>query len=351
MRMNTMQNRARGVTSTKSAASARLNPAPKAAPSIAAITGRSRLSRSRKMAFAACMRERRPSLSSCPAAAMPRRSPPAQNAPLAPVITTARMLLSALTRAIAWTRPSFTVAVSALRSAGLSRMTTAVVPWRSKRTVVKLLLIRPPPTDGHESNGLGVGGHGGTALVDPRKRGPSPFASCRLLRRGGGLLLLLQFAPEDLAGAGFGKAVDEFHDPGRLVDRHALAGPVRDVLLAHLAAIGGLEHDERLHGLAALAVGHRNHAGLVDRGVFVHRAFHLGGPHLVARRVDHALQAVAHEEVAFLIHRREVAGAEEPFTLDLDESFAVGLRISPVAFHHLWRAGDQFAHLALRQFL
>src|SRR6185369_885999 len=39
-------------------------------------------------------------------------------------------------------------------------------------------LIPPPPIHDHGSNGPGVGGHGSTALVDPRKRGPSPFASC-----------------------------------------------------------------------------------------------------------------------------------------------------------------------------
>src|SRR5881409_2143242 len=40
----------------------------------------------------------------------------------------------------------------------------------------------PPPNRRDTSTGHRVGGSGGIALVDPRERGPSPFASCRHLR-------------------------------------------------------------------------------------------------------------------------------------------------------------------------
>ena len=128
-----------------------------------------------------------------------------------------------------------------------------------------------------------------------------------------------------------------------------LAAPVDDLLLGDLAYEGRLEHQERHHVFAALVVGHRDHAGLVHGWVLVQGVFHLGGPDLEARDVDHALEAVAHEEVTLFVHTGQVARAEESLAVQLEKGRLVGLVVLPITAHELRATGHQFTHLAHRQ--
>ena len=66
--------------------------------------------------------------------------------------------------------------------------------------------------------------------------------------------------------------------------------------------------------------GDGDHAGFEDRRVRVQRRLDLGRPDLEARGVDHPLEPVAHEDVAFLVHAGEVAGAEEALAVDARRS-------------------------------
>ncbi|MNT28927.1 hypothetical protein D3C72_1646410 [compost metagenome] len=89
IRANAMQNRARSDATIKSAASARLNPAPMATPSTAAITGQGSAAKAMTARLATSIRAR----SSAAVKAMrdiPPTSPPAQKSSPAPVSTTAR---------------------------------------------------------------------------------------------------------------------------------------------------------------------------------------------------------------------------------------------------------------------
>ena len=116
-RMNDRQKRARGDATMKSAASARLKPAPKAGPSTAATTARSRLNRRASQACASFMRWRQPSLSRS-ADRMPRRSPPAQNAAPDPVSTTARTARSRSISSMYRASPARSASSSAFLCAG-----------------------------------------------------------------------------------------------------------------------------------------------------------------------------------------------------------------------------------------
>ena len=73
----------------------------------------------------------------------------------------------------------------------------------------------------------------------------------------------------------------------------------------------------------AARIARTDHAGFLDGGVVVHQRFHLGRPDLVAAGVDHAFQAVGHEEVAVLVHAAEVAGAQEAHAVDGDQQKAI----------------------------
>ena len=81
----------------------------------------------------------------------------------------------------------------------------------------------------------------------------------------------------------------------------------------------GAQHDDRLDGLAAIGVARGDDAGLLHRRMLVEQHLDLGRPDLEAAGVDHPLQPVGDEEVAFLVHPAEVAGAEERAALELDE--------------------------------
>src|SRR5690606_1943835 len=123
------------------------------------------------------------------------------------------------------------------------------------------------------------------------------------------ILLFLQLAPQDLARGGPGQRVDEFHHPRHLERRHAAARPVDDITWAQPALRRRLGHDDRLDGLAAVAVARADDARLLDVRMRVEERLDLGRPDLEARRIDHALQAVGDEEIAVLVVVPEVAGA------------------------------------------
>jgi len=134
-RMNDRQKRAVGVATTKSAISARLKPAPKAGPSTAAISGLSSSTSCRIQGCTSRMRSRQVSTVAVPlarASAMPRMSPPAQNAPPAPVRITARIDLSAAIAGTTRANSSFISALSALRASGRFIVSVATPSVSSK---------------------------------------------------------------------------------------------------------------------------------------------------------------------------------------------------------------------------
>ena len=131
------------------------------------------------------------------------------------------------------------------------------------------------------------------------------------------LFALLQLAPHDLAGTGFRQRIDELDHSRHLVGRHVLPAPVDDGLRLDAAAPLGARHDHRLDRLAAVRVLGADHARLLNGRVLVHERLDLGRPNLVARRVDHALQAVDDEEIALLIHAAEIAAAKEALAVDV----------------------------------
>src|SRR6218665_2903800 len=132
-RANAQQNCARGVASTKSAASASERPAPKAAPSAAAITGFSRSTNSSNQRCRLRMRSRPSKMSRWPPwpCTMALTSPPAQKCPPAPVSTTARMPASSRMPAMAAPKAWRIARSSALRASGRCMVSTAVAPTRS----------------------------------------------------------------------------------------------------------------------------------------------------------------------------------------------------------------------------
>src|SRR5512135_3403900 len=164
------------------------------------------------------------------------------------------------------------------------------------------------------------------------------MASADLFLRAG-VLIFLKLTPEYLSRGGLRKLVYEFDDARHLEGGHALVRPGRDVLALDPPARGRLEHHHRLHGFAAVGVERTDDARLLNVRMRVQHRLDLGRPDLEARGVDHALQAVGDEEVAFLVVVAEISGAEEALAVVLDEGLGGRLFLAPVALEHL-RAVD-----------
>src|SRR5215203_1322884 len=160
------------------------------------------------------------------------------------------------------------------------------------------------------------------------------------------LLPLLEDTPEDLAGPALGQLIYELHLPRALVGRHLAPGPLDDVLLRDLALLLLAQHDHRFGGLAATLVGDADDHRFLDGRVLVEGALDLRRPDVVAAHVDHALEAVHHEEVALFVHRSDVAGPQETPAGALEEGLLVSLGAFPVALHHLRSRGDDLTLLA-----
>ena len=129
------------------------------------------------------------------------------------------------------------------------------------------------------------------------------------------------------------------------------AAPADELLRRDLAAGGGLEHDDGLHRLAAVRVDGADDARLLHVGMRVEHRLDLRRPDLVARGVDHALEAVDDEEVSLLVVAAEVAGAEERLAVQRDEAGCGRLGALPVALEDLRPAGDDLADLVRAEHL
>ncbi len=115
--------------------------------------------------------------------------------------------------------------------------------------------------------------------------------------------------------------------------------------------LAGTHHDESLDALSAVGVASADDAGLQHRRMAVEQRFYLGWPHLVARGIDHALEPVDHEEIAFLVDIAQVASAEVAHAPDFGEGLRRGLGLAPVAAEHLRAVDQDFADTAGGQFL
>ena len=72
----------------------------------------------------------------------------------------------------------------------------------------------------------------------------------------------------------------------------------------------GPQHDDRLHGLAPLLVGHTDHRALRDRGMHCEHVLDLAREHVEAPADDHVLLAVDDRVEAVLVLARDVAGVQ-----------------------------------------
>ena len=81
-----------------------------------------------------------------------------------------------------------------------------------------------------------------------------------------------------------------------------------------------------------------------------HQCFNLGRPDFKTRRVDHALEAVRDEEIAFFVHPAQVTGTEKSFAVQIHKSLGGCVRSLPVTTKDLRAAHDDFTLLALRNF-
>src|SRR5579862_2506891 len=162
-------------------------------------------------------------------------------------------------------------------------------------------------------------------------------------------LLFLQQPPLDLATAGLGQRLGEVDQAWHLVGGHVLAAPADERRSVDSPAPLGPQHHERLDGLATVRAGLADDAGFEHRRVLVHERLHLAGPDLKARGVDHALQAVDHEEVTVLIDARQITGAQERLAVELYESAVAFLWLIPVAAEHLRPVGRDLTDFPGRQ--
>src|SRR5208283_4464251 len=106
-----------------------------------------------------------------------------------------------------------------------------------------------------------------------------------------------------------------------------------------------LEYDERLHSLALRGVGHADHAGLQNLRMPVEDGLDLRRKDVEARRLDHALEAIAEVEEAVRIHAAEIAGVQPDAAVTMAaQGAARRLGIVEVADHDV---GARDADLAL----
>ena len=83
--------------------------------------------------------------------------------------------------------------------------------------------------------------------------------------------------------------------------------------------------------------------------MFEHQRLHFCGPNLEAAGIDHALESVGHEKIAFFIDAAHVARSEERFAISLKEGTGSGFWSFPVAFENLWSRHDNFTRFTLGQ--
>jgi hypothetical protein len=112
----------------------------------------------------------------------------------------------------------------------------------------------------------------------------------------------------------------------------------------------GPQHHHGLDRLAAVGIADADDAGLLHQRALEQQQFDLAGPDLEAAGVDHALQAVGDEEVAFVVAPAQVAGAEEGLAVDGDEGLARGFFMAPVALEDHGPVGHDLAGLVGWQF-
>ncbi len=99
---------------------------------------------------------------------------------------------------------------------------------------------------------------------------------------------------------------------------------------------------QRFYGLAAAGIAGGDDADFLHGGVLREHGLDFGGPDFEAGGVDHALEAVGHEKIAFVVGITDVAGAEVALAVDVDEGFGVGCGTVPVAFEELRAADGNF---------
>ena len=82
----------------------------------------------------------------------------------------------------------------------------------------------------------------------------------------------------------------------------------------------------------------------------VQQRFDFRRPDFETRCIDHAFESVDHEEITILIDPTKVPGAQEPFAIERDEGFFVGLGLVPVPLHDGRTVNDDLPGFALGEF-
>ena len=118
-----------------------------------------------------------------------------------------------------------------------------------------------------------------------------------------------------------------------------------DLVLAQLAARVGLQDHDGLDPLPDRRVGNADHAGRLHLGMAVEHVLDILGEDRVALVLDQVLGAVVEVEVALAVHAHDVAGAQPPRAVLLDEGARGLLGPVPVAEHHVRAVEHQLARL------
>src|SRR5579883_219269 len=154
---------------------------------------------------------------------------------------------------------------------------------------------------------------GGSGMLHPEVYFPPPTS--KFPRRSG---RLLDFQPElgdgllahhellDLAGDGHREFADELDVPWDLVVGDLALTELLDLLRRGALALAQLDPGADL--LAVLRIGHADHLHVLHLGMAVQELLDLAGIDVLAAADDHVLQPADDVDVAFGIHRREVAG-------------------------------------------
>src|SRR5271155_548097 len=161
------------------------------------------------------------------------------------------------------------------------------------------------------------------------------------------------FSAERLAPLGLLAQLALDHLPGRVPRqwliangdelRHLEVGELGPAVAYHLIDVqlisrGG--HDHRTHLLAHHLVRHPDGRGLAHTGCARERVLDLDRVHVLPAPVDHVLLAIDDVDQPVLVDPREVTGPKPA----IHERLRRGLRLVPVALHHVRPAHEQLTH-------
>src|SRR5215469_3933462 len=164
-------------------------------------------------------------------------------------------------------------------------------------------------------------------------------------------LFILQHTPEDLATARVGQSVSKLDRSGVLVGRHLPLGPLDNLLRRRYVSVGFPQRDQSHYRLAPAGVGYPYDAGFLHGRMLVQQGLNLRWPDFESGGIDHPLDPVNVEEVAFLIIIPKISATEEPLAIPLNKHLSGILGSLPVSCEDLGPAENDLALLVRSQVL